>query len=110
MIHQEFVPEGQTVNAEFYEAVLKRLLLRMQRVRPQMYEKWSLLNDNACPHTAICVRNFLAQRHVTVIEHPPYSPDLAPADFFLFPRLKGVLKGTHFADLPDIRRRVTSVL
>jgi histone-lysine N-methyltransferase SETMAR len=112
MIDQEFVPEGQTVNAEFYEAVLKRLLLRMQRVRPQMYRsgKWSLLHDNARPHTAIRVRNFLAQRRVTVIEHPSYSPDLAPADFFLFPRLKGVLKGIRFADVPDIRRRVTSVL
>ena len=38
MIHQEFVPEGKTVNAEFYEAVLKRLLLRMQRVRPHVQE------------------------------------------------------------------------
>ncbi|GFU33481.1 mariner Mos1 transposase [Nephila pilipes] len=37
MIHQEFVPEGQIVNAKFYKAVLKPLLMPIQRVRPQMY-------------------------------------------------------------------------
>ncbi|GBN59939.1 hypothetical protein AVEN_35940-1 [Araneus ventricosus] len=56
------------------------------------------------------VRNLLAQSRVTVVEQPPYSPDLAPADIFFFPRLKGALKGTSFEDIEDIRRRVTSVL
>ncbi|XP_035215435.1 histone-lysine N-methyltransferase SETMAR-like [Stegodyphus dumicola] len=44
------------------------------------------------------------------IWNSPYSPDLALADFFLFPRLKGVLKGQHFSDITEIQERVTMVL
>jgi len=38
-----------------------------------------------------------------VLEHPAYSPDLAPNDFFLFPKIKEILKGRHFDDIADIR-------
>jgi len=37
------------------------------------------------------------------LEHPAYSPDLAPSDFFLFPKIKETLKGRHFDDIDDIR-------
>jgi len=42
---------------------------------------------------------FLATKQITVLEHPAYSPDLAPHDFFLFPKIKEILKGRHFADI-----------
>jgi len=38
-----------------------------------------------------------------VLKHPAYSPDLAPRDFFLFPKIKEILKGRHFDDIDDIR-------
>jgi histone-lysine N-methyltransferase SETMAR len=37
--------------------------------------------------------NWLAARDIKLIEHPPYSPDLVPADYFLFPRVKRELAG-----------------
>jgi len=37
-----------------------------------------------------------------VLEHPAYSPDLAPSDFFLFPKIEEILKGRHFDDTDDI--------
>jgi len=46
---------------------------------------------------------FLATKQITVLEHPAYSPDLAPSDFFLFPKIKEILKGRHFDDIGDIR-------
>jgi hypothetical protein len=46
---------------------------------------------------------------VTVLEHPPYSPDLAPSDFILFPKIKKILKGRHF-DIDDIRSNTTADL
>ena len=55
-----------------------------------------LLHDNAPAHSVIRVRQFLAQKMVAVLDHPPYYPVLAPADFFLYPRLKAVMKGVHF--------------
>jgi hypothetical protein len=44
------------------------------------------------------------------MDHPPYSPDLDPCDFWFFPKLKNVLKGQRFADIPDIQRNVTLLL
>jgi histone-lysine N-methyltransferase SETMAR len=44
-------------------------------------------------HTAVTVTDWLAARSVKMIEHPPYLPDLAPADFFLFPKVKKELAG-----------------
>jgi histone-lysine N-methyltransferase SETMAR len=44
------------------------------------------------------------------MDHPPYSPDLAPADFCLIPKLKSVLKGTRFSDIEDIKSSVKKKL
>ena len=44
------------------------------------------------------------------MDHPPYSPELAPCDFWLFPKLKSALKGQRFADLSDIQRNVKTLL
>jgi len=45
-----------------------------------------------------------------VLKHPAYSPDLAPSDFFPFPKLKEILKGRHFDDIDDIRSNTTAGL
>jgi len=47
-----------------------------------------LHHDNAAPHTAKVVTKYLKQERVNVLPHPPYSPDLAFCDFFLFSNLK----------------------
>jgi transposase len=47
----------------------------------------------------LSVREFLASKQITVLEHPPYSPDLAPNNFFLFLKIKEILKERHFDDI-----------
>jgi hypothetical protein len=47
---------------------------------------------------------------MTVMEHLPYSPDLAPSDFFLFPKVKKILKGRHFDKIDDIGSNKTAAL
>jgi hypothetical protein len=42
--------------------------------------------------------------------HPPYSPDLAPYDLFLFPRIKGQKKGKRFADVREVKKKTLEVL
>jgi len=69
-----------------------------------------LLHDNAPAHCAVRVHHFLVQRGVPVLDHPPYSPDLTPADIFLFPCLKKNMKGACFADVATIQQSVTAVL
>jgi histone-lysine N-methyltransferase SETMAR len=56
------------------------------------------------------VREFLATKQITVLEHPAYSLDLTPSDFFLFPTIKEILKGRHFDDVDDIRSNTTAAL
>ena len=53
---------------------------------------------------------FLATKQITVLEHLAYSPDLAPSDFFLFPKIKEILKGRHFDDNDDIRSNTMAAL
>ena len=58
--HKEFVPEGKTVNAEFYKGVMDRLLKRIQRVRPAAFcsRDFFLLRNNAPAHKAASVCHF----------------------------------------------------
>ena len=77
-------------------------------IRQKQLEKWQdgdwiLHHENAPTHTSHLVQQFLAKHGTTRLQQPPYSPDLAPCDFFLFPRLKKVLKGHRFEALEDIK-------
>ncbi|KAG5310121.1 MOS1T transposase, partial [Acromyrmex insinuator] len=89
-----------------------RLMGRIHRIRPEYRdpENWSLLHDNAPSHTSLIVRQCLARNRVSVLNHPPYSPDLAPCDFSLFPKLKLKLKGRFFDDIPTIQSASTQAL
>jgi len=91
---------------------MERLLNRIRRVRPGMCESgnWFLSHDNAPSHNATIVKQFLAPRKVTVLDHPPYSPDLAPAHYFLFRKVKSHLKGRLCDSISDIQKTVTSTL
>ena len=113
IVHYEFVPTGQTVNQVYYLEVLERLREKVRRKRLELFAKnsWILHHDNAPAHTALSVREFLATKQVTVLEHPAYSPDIAPSDFFLlFPKIKEILTGRNFDDIDDIRSNTTAAL
>jgi hypothetical protein len=71
---------------------------------------WILHDDNASAHTELSVTEFLASKQITLLENPPYSPYLAPNDFFLNLKLKEILKGRHFDDIDDIRNNMTAAL
>ena len=71
---------------------------------------WILHHDNAPDHAAFSVAQFLTSKGITVMSQPPYSPDLAPCDFFLFQKAKSAMKGRHFESTEDIQRSVTQAL
>ena len=65
--------------------------------------KWVLfLHDNAPAHRAIATHNKLAYLGFQCLDHPPYSPDLAPSDYILFPGLKKQLKCCHFSSDAEV--------
>jgi hypothetical protein len=76
--------------------------LDMRKVCAKMIPKSSPKNKRT--------REFLAMKQITVLEHPPYLPDLAPNDFFLFPKIKEILKGRYLDDIGDIRSNTTETL
>lgn len=105
VVHYEFVPRNQTVNGEFYLEVMKRLRESIRKKRPEAWRNktWLLHHDNAPAHTSLIVREFFAKHGTVLVPQPAYSPDLAPADFFLFPKLKSSLKGRRFQTIEEIK-------
>ena len=67
---------------------------------------WLLHHGNAPAHNALSIRQFLAEKNIAILKQPPYSPDLVPCNFFLFPKLEGIIKGTHFEGVEAIKEAV----
>jgi hypothetical protein len=112
IVHYEYIPQGQTVNQQFYLQVLKHLRLSVSHKRPQkqVAGAWALHHDNAPAHKAHSIQVFLASHGIPVIQQPPYCPDMAPCDFWLFPQLTTVLKGNRFEDIDEIKKNATSMM
>ncbi|UYV79201.1 hypothetical protein LAZ67_17001488 [Cordylochernes scorpioides] len=64
------------------------------------------LHDNARPHTSCKTVSTIIKLGFEVLEHPAYSPDLAPSDYFLFGLLKKELKGKRFDPDEDVQKVV----
>lgn len=92
--------DRKTVTADWYtEVCLPQVFEKLCSDRPRSGLRGILLHhDNATPHTAAKTLNFLHESGVQLVTHPPYSPDLAPNDFFLFPLIKKTMRGKRFPD------------
>ncbi len=66
-----------------------------------------LFHDNTRPHSAQITQELLKTFNWAIFEHPPYSPDLAPSDFALFPALKQILGGQHFQNAEEVKNYTT---
>ncbi len=85
LVYSHIIPRGVPINADYIVKVLGLFMKQLKKKRPAMVaQQWWFHWDNAPVHLASGVQ---------VIRHPPYSPDLAPADFFLFRRVKKKLTG-----------------
>ena len=62
-----------------------------------------LHHDNAAPHKAGIATEYL-------LPHPPYSPDLAPCDFYLFPKIKQELSGRSFDSIENCQEPFRQLL
>ena len=98
IFHKEFVPPGQNVDAALNVEIFKRLRENVRRKRPDQWRNntWLFQHDNAPAHAALLTRKFLNDNNMTVMPHPPYSPDLVPKNFFRLLKLKMKFKGRRF--------------
>ncbi len=99
VIHIDYMPPKTTINGQYYGELLKRLHDSIKEKRRGMLSRgiW-LLHDNAPVHMADVAQAALREAGFRQLQHPAYSPDLAPSDFYLFRYLKPHLKGKRFED------------
>jgi len=94
----DYVSKGETIKAEYYLSLLVQLKEILKEKRHGNLTKCFLFfHENAPAHRALATQKKLASLGIHYLDHLPYSPDLAPSDYHMFPRLKKKLKGRHFS-------------
>ena len=108
MIYMHWVPTGQTGNKEYYVEVLREFRKRFLGKRPALFKsgQWHFHQDSAPVHNSILVTNYLTKMDIKTVPRPPYSPDLAPCDFCLFPKLTGC----RYETIEKMKETVTKVI
>ncbi|UYV70760.1 hypothetical protein LAZ67_8000504 [Cordylochernes scorpioides] len=105
LVYYEFIKSGLLLINRHTKKYLCAFKKRNQLFK---LKHWKLLNDNAPAHRAIIVQDYLDKHTVSVLSHPPYSPDIAPCDLFFFPKLKMTLKGRRFSSLSEVTENATA--
>ena len=106
-----WIPTGQTVNKEYVE-VLMEFGKRFRQKRPTFFKsaQWHFHQDSAPVHNSILVTDYLSKMGIKIVPYPPYSPDLAPCDFWLFPKLMEKLRGCHYETIEEMKEAVMKVI
>ena len=112
MIYKHWVPTGLTVNKEYYDGVLREYRKRFFGKRPALFKscQWHFHQENAPVHNSILVTDYLTKMGIKIVPQPPYSPDIAPCDFWLFPKLKEKLRGCRYETIEEMKEAVTKVI
>ncbi len=110
LVYREFVRHPATVNQLRFRQIITRFDIAHENRRPgaQGITRGCrfLHMDNAPSHTAALTLTHLHNLGWTLLPHPAYSPDLAPSDYWFFPRLKQGLKGRRFATVAELEEAV----
>ena len=93
--------EIENENGSYYKNFLQQHLRHaIRKKRPDLLVRGPIiLHDNAAAHKCKQVAELLTSYQWEVLEHPPYSPDMSPPDYDLFPKLKENLRGHRFESL-----------
>jgi len=107
----DFLPKGETINSERYCETLTKLRRAIQNKRRGRLTKGVvLLHDNARVHVSRQTTAKLEEFGWDIFGHPPYSPDLAPSDYHMFPALKKHLGGQKFSSDEEVEEAVNKWL
>ena len=105
ILNIDYLPKGQTIKAEYYSSLLVQLKdILKEKCRRKVTKGVKFLHDNALAHRALATQKQLAYLGFQCLDHPAYSPDLAPSDYHLFPGLKKKkqLKARHFSSDEEV--------
>ena len=97
-------PAGISITGAYYADLMKQLRTAIkEKRRGKLSQGVLLLHDNAPVHKSRIAQAAIRECKFEQLNHPPYSPDLAPSDFYLFRNLKSNLRGTRFPDDDDLK-------
>ena len=111
VVYYELLKPNETITGALYRTQLMRLSRVLKEKRAHYYsrhDKVILLHDNARPHVAAPVKTYLETLNWEVLSHPPYSPDIAPSDYYLFRSMAHGLSEQHFTSYEDTKNWVDS--
>ena len=105
IVHKEFLPQGQTINQHIYKDILRRLMRSVCEKRQELWDEksWVLYHDNAPSHNALSTWEFLV-KITLLLWINLLTPLIWLPVTFLFPKLKGTIKGIRFNDVEDIKK------
>lgn len=107
IIMVDYLEKGATITGSYYADQIRRLREAIkEKRRGKLRAKVLFHQDNAPAHKAEVAMTAIREAGFELVEHPPYSPDLAPSDFYLFPRLKEHLRGKKFEDDSEVMAAV----
>ena len=112
MIYMHWVTTGQAVNKEYYVEVLKEFRKRFRRKRPALSKTGQrhFHQYNTPVHNSLLVTDYLTKMGIKIVPHPPFSPDFATRDFWLFPKLKEKVRGCRNETIEEMNEAVMKVI
>lgn len=94
----DYLEQGRTITGAYYTELLTKLRKKIvEKRRGKLARGVLFLQDNAPAHKSLIALQKIDEIGFELVDHPPYSPDLAPSDYYLFPKLKKHLKGKRFS-------------
>jgi histone-lysine N-methyltransferase SETMAR len=117
LFHEEWIlkavklsPQKTVISAWYTQECLPPVLQSVEQRRPKSGLRGICIHhDNASPRTAATTA-YLQEKDIAIIPHPPYSPDLAPNDFFFISKVKESLRDHHFENDTELEEAVHSAL
>lgn len=108
IVYMDFLGTKETINAAKYQQQIDRVYEALKEKRPRMVNRNEVYyhQDNARPHTAKSTIEKIASLGWKLVPHPPYSPDIAPCDFYLFRSLQSDLDGHSFKTFGELKMHV----
>lgn len=108
----DFLPQGESYDSPYFIAnILQPLFEKKQEIWSSSNKKsiWLHLDNSHVHNSKLCHQKYI-EFGFRRAPHPPYSPDVAPSDFYLFGFIKEKLKGRKFTSLDELKEAVLEIL
>uniref|UniRef100_A0A0A9YM19 Mariner Mos1 transposase n=1 Tax=Lygus hesperus TaxID=30085 RepID=A0A0A9YM19_LYGHE len=110
-LHAEFVPAGKTIwSQKFYLEVLQRAVESVKQKRPEWRQGNFYLHHENTYANNLLMQEFFSSHNISPLPHPPYSPDLAPCDFFLYPMIHKHFNERRLENLDSVKKETALAL